>query len=278
MKEKQRADTFVPPISSSFILPPSSFILHIERWQTVASTNDLALDLARQRDLPVPCLVLADEQTAGRGRGANQWWSKPGALTFSLILEPHPMGLAPDRWPRIALTAGLSICEVLRRLLPDVPRSLKWPNDVLLRGRKVCGILLEPAAGPPGNPARLVLGVGINVNNSLCDAPADLRLRATSLADAAGEAFILGDVLMDVLTRLEHNLRLLAADDDCLPRAWQAHCALDGQAIEVDLGPRRVCGICRSVDREGALLVDTEDGRERLFGGTVYASPYVGQS
>jgi BirA family biotin operon repressor/biotin-[acetyl-CoA-carboxylase] ligase len=232
--------------------------------------------LAAEPALATPFLIAAGEQSAGRGRGMNRWWSSTGALTFSLVFDPQAdqesrgsPALQADRWPRIALAAGVALCDVLQQLLPQVPTGLKWPNDVLLGGKKVSGILVEVPPAAPANPRRLVLGMGINVNNSLATAPVDLQSTATSLLDAAGGLFDRTDLLIAWLNCFADRLHALAAVDHALPARWQSLCALTGKTVELQSGNRTVRGLCRGIDIEGALLVDTAAGPERLYAGSL---------
>ena len=134
-------------------------------WE-LASTNSQALLRADQPETQTPLLVLAESQTAGRGRGAHHWWSTTGSLTFSLLTGLEK-ALA-ERTSLLSLTVGLAVCQAIERLAPAADVGLKWPNDVCLSGRKLAGILIElPVCEPP----RVVLGVGINVNNSFRGAP-----------------------------------------------------------------------------------------------------------
>jgi BirA family biotin operon repressor/biotin-[acetyl-CoA-carboxylase] ligase len=206
----------------------------------------------------------------------NRWWSDAGALTFSLVFDPHadqqsrgaPV-LDSERWPRIALAAGVALCDVLQELLPNVPCSLKWPNDVLLAGKKVSGILVEVPPAHPPSPRRLVLGMGINVNNSLASAPVELQASGTSLCDAAGAAFDVTNVLIAWLNRFADRLHALAIADPGLPHRWQSLCALSGKMVELQSGNRAIRGTCRGIDTDGALLIDTPAGRERLHAGVL---------
>lgn len=141
----------------------------VEYHDELTSTNDLALQLVSGQ--PLPLLVVAERQTGGRGRGGNKWWAAEGALTYSLVVDAAALRLEQRSWPRVSLTVALAISDTLDELLPNRAVQLKWPNDVYLQGRKVCGILVETA---PRFPGVLVLGIGVNVNNSLAAAPAEL--------------------------------------------------------------------------------------------------------
>jgi BirA family biotin operon repressor/biotin-[acetyl-CoA-carboxylase] ligase len=253
-------------------LKRESIIADVEWHATIPSTNDRALQLAVKENVDTPLLILADEQTAGRGRGSNRWWSGPGALMFSLVFDPAGTGgacLRTEQWPRVALTAGVALCEALTELAPHLDCGLKWPNDVLLAGKKLAGILVEiPPARPPV-PRRLVLGMGINVNNSLAEAPPEIRSTGMALCDATGLEFDPTRVLVAWLGRFAENLRQLAVDDPGLPTRWQSRCVLSGKKIELQAGDRPVKGTCRGIDADGALLLDTENGPERLYGGVL---------
>ena len=243
-----------------------TFIEHVEHRGECASTNDLAIELAGRGEMPLPGIVIADRQTAGRGRGANQWWSGPGALTISIVLDAVSAGLRPERWSQIALTAGLAGCEAIGSFAAGHDARLKWPNDVYLDGRKICGILTEVPSQAAG---RVVVGVGINVNNSLADAPEELRLRSTSLIDATGTAVNRVEVLVRLLQVFEERLGMLARGDDELFEAWQRCCLLTGRLVQITSGDRVTTGYCHGIDASGALRVQTGTAEERCVSGTV---------
>ena len=258
------------------LIRDASFVRHVEWHDTIASTNDRGNDVAQCVELETPLLILAGRQTAGRGRGANRWWSAEGALTLTLVFDPcqdmSACGLPPlpfEVWPRIALVAGVALCDVIEALLPSVTCRLKWPNDVLLDGKKVSGILVEiPPASPPA-PRRLVLGMGINVNNSLTSAPVEVQSVAASLCDVAGDSFDGAQILIDWLNAFAGRLGELASADGKLVERWQSLCTLNGKSIELQSGSRTVTGVCRGIDFDGALLVDTPTGPERLYAGVL---------
>jgi BirA family biotin operon repressor/biotin-[acetyl-CoA-carboxylase] ligase len=243
----------------------ATFVRTVEHHREILSTNTRALSWAEDSRLELPALVLTDLQTAGRGRGTNRWWSAPGALTFSLII-PRVNSMDEAFGPRISLTAGLAVYDSLQQLRPGLEIGLKWPNDVYVRSRKICGILVEVS---PRSPNRLVVGMGINVNNSLTRAPPPVAATAISLMDVAGYSFDLTVVLVRVLHQLADQLAALARADVTLANRWQELCMLSGRSIQVAAGQRTTVGTCQGIDESGALLVDTAMGRERCLSGII---------
>jgi BirA family biotin operon repressor/biotin-[acetyl-CoA-carboxylase] ligase len=231
----------------------------------IDSTNNRALDFSRAPNIQTPLLVLAERQTDGRGRGKNGWWARQGALTFSLLVKTDTLQIPVRRLPQASLTAGLAVCEAIEDFM-DESVSLKWPNDVYIRDRKVCGILIEL---PPEREGVVVIGIGINVNNTAEQAPEQLQPSAIAMCDVAGHPFSLIDVLIRVLNHLEQRLRWIGHQDDELRARWSQRCMLTGRKVQLKLGGRSVAGMCHGIDDEGALLIETADGTERHFSGTV---------
>ena len=144
---------------------------------------------------------------------------------------------------------------------------LKWPNDVLIRGRKVCGILIETS---PAAPERLVVGIGINVANNFEGAPADVAARGISLSETSPElAPNQFDVLHAVLTQLDRDFRLLGEGAPELLARWRRVCALSGRMIAIAEVDRVVSGVCAGLEDDGSLLIRTESGPQRCYAGTV---------
>jgi BirA family biotin operon repressor/biotin-[acetyl-CoA-carboxylase] ligase len=283
-----------PSASSVFDLArlaSCGLVARIDYHDSLGSTSDRALELAAQGAAPLPLLVLAQRQTAGRGRGANRWWAAEGALTFSLIVEAPPDRLPPDRWPQVALAAGLAVCEALHAVLPAATLQVKWPNDVYLAGRKLCGILSESV---PGWRDRLVVGIGINVNNSLCvgwavptagsegsgdrrqgtgvrGQESKLTAVATALIDHDGLPRDLTDVLLAVLDRFDHRFsQLLAASFEPLAGDYRCRCFLTGKTVTIEQpGGYSLVGLCRGIDDRGRLRLWTENGEHAVASGTV---------
>ena len=149
-----------------------TFVAKVECHSVIASTNDTAKQRAADAGCPLPLLVLADRQTAGRGRQSNRWWSDAGSLTFSVVV-----GAGQSRDNRStpgleSLSAAIAVVEAVAPALPGRDLGICWPNDVIVSGRKLAGILVEVL----GN-RRQVIGIGVNVNNHLQLAPDDVRGR-----------------------------------------------------------------------------------------------------
>jgi BirA family biotin operon repressor/biotin-[acetyl-CoA-carboxylase] ligase len=240
-------------------------LAQIEHHAELPSTSDLALKLAARDDLELPLLVLVDRQTAGRGRGSNRWWAADGALTFSLVIEPPPAQLPPANWPRLSLAAALAICQALESLAPRALFQVKWPNDVFAEGRKISGILIE---SPGPSRGRLVIGIGVNVNNSLAAAPPEIRSLATALCDIDGEQRDLTSVLAAIVQQLDAHLQS-AADMAAISNHWRQRCLLTGTTVQVQSGSETITARCLGIDDRGALLLQTETGRRSVVSGTV---------
>jgi BirA family biotin operon repressor/biotin-[acetyl-CoA-carboxylase] ligase len=243
-----------------------TFIRKVELYSRLPSTNDRAMTLAESDDIVLPLLVLCEHQTSGRGRGANRWWSSNGALTFSLVVETGLLSLWVDQPTCISLSAGLAVCETLVELLPSQEIGLKWPNDVYLEGKKVCGILAE---SPSPKSGRIVIGIGINVNNSLKTAPEELQSSATSLFDVTGRQFELTGLLVRTIQHFENQVTSFQCDDSQLIKSWQQFCLLQGRSVTLNLGSEQVTGTCSGIDAAGHLILQTEAGPRHFSNGVV---------
>lgn len=246
----------------------ATFIRQAELHRSIDSTNDRALELAARADIETPLLVIAETQTAGRGRGANVWWSAPGAVTFSLVLELPAHDTGPESWPRFALAAAVAVCDALEESVAGHSFGIRWPNDVFYQDQKICGILPELCV--TGLP-RLVLGVGINVNNSLALAPAELRETATSLIDLAGRRTNLTQLVSAILRAVEVRLADLAVGSEKLAEAWSARCLLRGSTITLKQNDESFTGRCEGIDSSGALVLQSGATAKRFYGGTIAA-------
>lgn len=250
-------------IDISRVLAQTS-IGHVHYLPEADSTNNQAL--CRAVDLPDDQseLVLASRQTAGRGRGQNRWYSAEGSLTFSLITRLLP--IAASQTPAVSLVAGLAACLASERHAPRAQPAIKWPNDVYLNERKAAGVLIEVAR--PATP-RFVVGIGMNVNNTLAGAPQEVRDRAISLCDAAGQPVGATDLLIDFLNLLDEHLAMLITDGPRLARLWRGYCLLTGRRVRLSVGGRTLEGECQGIADDGALLLATPQGVTPCYGGVV---------
>jgi BirA family biotin operon repressor/biotin-[acetyl-CoA-carboxylase] ligase len=241
-------------------------LAHVELHDVLPSTSDLALRRAADASLVTPALVIAAEQSAGRGRGDNRWWSSRGSLTFSLVIEPARLALDEQSWPRFSLAAAVAICDVVAPLVAPSDCGIRWPNDVFVGEKKIAGLLIEAPGAAANVPRRLVIGIGLNVNNSLLTAPVEVRRVGTSLADLTQQSFDLTDVLLSLIEQLEARLEQLASDDADLVQAWQSRCRLRGRMIELADG---TAGLCEGISNDGALLIDVDGEPRRIYSGVL---------
>ncbi|MGE3315977.1 MAG: biotin--[acetyl-CoA-carboxylase] ligase, partial [Planctomycetaceae bacterium] len=225
-----------------------TFVRAFDFHETLGSTNDRAIEVARTWDGAFPYLVLTLHQTGGRGRGANVWWSSEGSLTFSLLIDASELKLPGPIWPQLSLASGLAVCEAVESFLPEKQLQLKWPNDVFLESRKVSGMLVEV---PDPKASRLVIGIGLNVNNSVRTAPIELREIVTTMNDASGRPFSLTETLIAILQRLEIQLLEMAASPSSVREQWSRRCLLTGRTVTLRAGSEESTGICRGIDGEG---------------------------
>lgn len=232
----------------------------VEVHERVSSTNDRLRVLAREGARPFTT-VIAEEQTGGRGRSGRSWWSPHGSgLWLSVLLEGEAEG-APPLTP---IVVGVAVARAVAATAPDLSPRIRWPNDVLVGGRKVCGILCEGVTG-----GRVIAGVGINVSQAPDDFPADLRGRAGSLEAAAGTSVSrprLAGALLEALGDLFRDgppRRL----DGGLGSEVEALDALRGVRVEAGVG---VSGRVLGIAPDGALIVEDRQGRRnRILAGSV---------
>ncbi|MCE9528396.1 MAG: biotin--[acetyl-CoA-carboxylase] ligase [Planctomycetales bacterium] len=245
----------------------SPHVAALEHHEQIGSTSDRALELARQDQLALPMLILTDQQTGGRGRGSNQWWAAAGSLTFSLLIDSQQLDIASQKWPVLSLSTGLAICEALEQIAPGGDFGVKWPNDVYCAGRKLCGILIE---SPSASRGRVIVGIGLNVNNSLAAAPSEIQSLATSLVDYLQRPLDITGVLLSLLTSLRSRWQELGSNGlEPQVAEFRRRCVLDGRTVQVSSGSRLITGRCLGIDDNGSLVLQTEIGREAIASGSV---------
>jgi BirA family transcriptional regulator, biotin operon repressor / biotin---[acetyl-CoA-carboxylase] ligase len=237
----------------------------VHAFEEVDSTNDVARKLAED-GAGNGELIIAEAQREGRGRRGRRWLSPPGSnLTFSIVLRPQ---LPPSRAPELTLTAAVALTEVLRDAGFDA--RIKWPNDLLVRGRKVAGILTELSA----DAERIhyaILGVGLNVNLQKGELPPEVAELATSLRIERGEPVPRVFLLAALLTALETWIERLQQEGFAAIRTrWLELSATLGKRVRVELGKRPLEGEATDLDADGALLVRDDAGKtHRVVAGDV---------
>jgi BirA family biotin operon repressor/biotin-[acetyl-CoA-carboxylase] ligase len=174
------------------------------------------------------------------------------------------MGIELARSPMVALAVGLAAVDAVTPLLPVHTVGLHWPNDVYACGRKLAGILIEVL--PNG---LWVIGMGLNTNSTIDDAPPELRHTAITLRDLTGSRHDQTSVLVAYLRHFEKYLRQLRVSPDQIGRKADSLCLQHGCAITVDVGLRRISGTCVGIATDGALVVDTPEGQQRFYSGTI---------
>lgn len=235
--------------------------------EVTGSTNSDAAELGRG-GAPEGSVVVADAQTAGRGRLGRSWVSEPGLnLYLSVLLRPE---ILPSEAPQLSLVAGVAVAAALESV--GVRPQIKWPNDVLLGGRKVCGILTEIEA-EADRVSFVVVGLGVNLNSRLHDFPEELHDKATSLRIESGEAVDRAPVAARVLGELERYYALFRDGGfAAVAPEWERRTALVGRELTVSGAGEVVTGMYAGVDTDGALLLDASDtkgGVRRVLAGDV---------
>jgi len=232
----------------------------------VDSTNEWAKELAMY-EAREGTVVIAEIQRKGRGRLGREWISPTGGLWFSLILRPN---LRPAEAVKLTFVAGLAVAKVLREMF-HLKAETKWPNDVLVNGRKICGILTE--MNTTGETVNfVVVGVGINANFDAEKVfPEELKKVATSLENELGRKVQLEELFRNLLERLE-NLHELFTKEGFKPvlQEWKNYARFLGRQVEVTGPTEKLSGLALDVDNDGALVLELKDEMiKRVFAGDV---------
>jgi BirA family transcriptional regulator, biotin operon repressor / biotin---[acetyl-CoA-carboxylase] ligase len=236
----------------------------VRRYAVLDSTSDEARRLAAAGE-EGPLWITAERQTAGRGRRGRSWVSEPGNLFATLLLGcAAPL----QQCAQLSFAAALAAGDAVASFAPNTRVTLKWPNDVLLDGRKTAGILLEATNAAGAKNPSLLIGVGINLTS--CPERADLP--PTSLAAATGSAPAPDAVLARLAARWENWFALWQTRGfPALREAWLARAAGLGDKLTAKLGDRELYGVFEDMDQDGALLLRCADGAlRRVTAGEVF--------
>jgi BirA family biotin operon repressor/biotin-[acetyl-CoA-carboxylase] ligase len=221
----------------------------------VDSTNEWAKKLAMY-GAHEGTVVIAETQTRGRGRLDREWISPKGGLWFSLILRPK---LRPAEAVKLTFAAGLAVAKVLREMF-NLKVETKWPNDVLVNGRKICGILTEMnTRGETVNS--VVVGIGVNANFDVEKVfPERLKRVATSLENELGRKVRLEELFKGLLEKLENLYKLFAKEGfNSILEEWKNYACFLGHQVKVTSLTEKLGGLALDVDHDGALVLRLED-------------------
>ncbi len=238
----------------------------IRVFEETTSTNDIADRLGRD-GVKEGAVVCAESQSKGRGRLGRTWVSLRGkGLWFSVLLRPP---LPPQAATQMTIASATAVARALQGST-GVQCEVKWPNDILIGGKKVCGILTEMAAELE-SIKHMVVGVGLNVNFEAEDFPTALRKIATSLRIEGGKPFRRCEIAAALLQELNFDYRrVIEGKFEEIADEWETACTTIGHHVEIHSGNRVMAGRAESLDSEGALLLRTQHGRlERVIGGDV---------
>jgi BirA family transcriptional regulator, biotin operon repressor / biotin---[acetyl-CoA-carboxylase] ligase len=232
-------------------------------FEEVDSTNAVAMRLAEE-GATEGTLVLAESQTAGRGRLRRVWQSPAGCnLYFSVVLRP---AITPTEAASLTFVGAVAAFSALSRYCSG-GIEIKWPNDILINRRKVCGILTEMKTD--GRNVEVVMGVGININMKKGGFAPELRRKATSLAEETGKEFFREDVLFSFCERFQHWYGVFLREGFApIKKEWLSATAMVGKSVRVQFRDEVKQGLVLGIDDDGALLlVDSEKTVQRITAG-----------
>ncbi len=238
----------------------------IQVFEETTSTNDLVGRLARN-GVKEGVVVFAESQSKGRGRMGRSWISPARkGLWFSILLRP---AISPQAATQFTIAAATSLVRAIAAQTRIVP-EIKWPNNVLIRGRKIAGILTEMSA-ELDHLKELVLGVGIDVNLEAHEFPSALRKIATSIRIESGQMVDRAGLAVAILRELDHDYdRIKRGEFEAIADEWLRHCTTIGAPVSIRVGDRVARGVAEALDADGALLLRGQHGHlERIIGGDV---------
>jgi BirA family biotin operon repressor/biotin-[acetyl-CoA-carboxylase] ligase len=238
----------------------------IRIFQETTSTNDIVEKLARD-GVKEGVVVFAESQTKGRGRLGRKWISpERKGLWFSILLRPN---LRPQEATQLTVASATALRRAIESETGLKP-EIKWPNDILIGGKKVAGILTELSA-ELDKVRYVILGIGIDVNLDAGEFPADLKKTATSLKIETGETVSRAELAVTILRELDFDYaRISGGKFTAVADEWESNCVTIGRNVTVQIGDRKIRGRAESLDDDGALLLRTEHGHlERIIGGDV---------
>ena len=239
----------------------------IHHFAEVTSTNDVAKELA-SKGVKEGTVVISEMQTLGRGRLGRRWASPQGGIWFSIVLRPR---VNPKEASKLTFVAAVAVARAIREMF-ELRAEIKWPNDVLIGGKKVCGILTETST--KGEVVDfVVVGIGINANVGLDSFPESLRNSLTSLREERMVEIEREEFLRALLEEVERYYTILMRKDfDLILEEWRKLASFLGQHVEVTSFDQKTRGQAVDVDSDGSLIIKLTDGRiKKVMTGDVIA-------
>jgi len=232
----------------------------------------------------LPFVVAADEQTAGRGRQSNTWWTGQGSLALSMLLDAKQYGLTPQVSAQLSLAIGYAAMQALRLITEEtlhksksttqtdttgVDRSLpnieiRWPNDVYVNDRKITGILIEVP-----NMRHVVIGIGANTNNTVADAPEEIRDRIMTLSDVLGQRIDQSRFIFLLCREIMAILQFFPSQTPQLVEQIERNLYQVGKIVDISRENERITGHCLGLNTDGSLRILTETGEKAVVSGVM---------
>lgn len=233
----------------------------IEYFKEIESTNVIACEIADS--VAEGTVVIAESQTGGRGRLGRKWLSPEGGVWLSIILKPK---IQPSYAPRITILSGVSVAKTIRSFGPEA--MIKWPNDVLINGKKLCGILTEIEA-EMDMIDYCVVGIGIDANVDTESFPEEFRDSSTSLKKELGHEINRVEFVQKLLEEFEAlYMKFQEGDFAAILEEWRSMSATIGEWVKITTQTRTIYGEAIGVDNEGALILETDEGKlEKIVAG-----------
>lgn len=262
-----RPDLLIPPevqreLSTTYIGKKIFYFPELE------STNIIAKEkvLHRSEVINEGTIIIAEKQSAGKGRLGRKWFSPAGGIWLSLILFPQ---LPPSYIPRITLMTAVAIVKAIK-ICTQIKSQIKWPNDISIQGKKVCGILTEMSA-ELDIINWVIVGVGINVNIDHREFPEDIREKTTSLKEVLGREVPRVRLVQVFLREFEkYYEKLKRKEFPSILEEWKLYSCTLGREIRINIGERIISGEAVDISEEGALILKKEDGELiEIISGTI---------
>lgn len=232
------------------------------------STNIISKEKAlyRAEGINEGTLIIAERQSAGKGRLGREWFSPAGGIWFSIILYPQ---LSPSYISRITLMTAVAVVKAIK-ICTQIKSQIKWPNDILVNEKKVCGILTEMSA-ELDIINWVVVGIGVNVNIKQQEFPEDIRERTTSLKEVLGKKVLRVKLAQVFLQEFEKYYEILKRREfSFILKEWKLYSYTLGKKIRVDIGEKIITGEAMDINESGALILKKEDGELiEIISGTI---------